>query len=225
MKYLIFDAGPLINFSMNGLLDSFEKLKQTFKGEFLITKEVKKEIIDHPKTVKRFELGAIRLEQLYNKGVFRLADINQEEVDELRRLRDNFLQKANSMFKTKKREVHLLDKGECAALALSTILKRKNNEDIPLVIDERTTRILCENPKNLKKLMEKKLHTSIKANTSSYDLFKGFKIIRSTELAYMIHKKGLFKLDHPKAFEAIVYGLKFKGCSISEKEVQALSRM
>jgi hypothetical protein len=225
MKYLIFDAGPLINFSMNGLLDSFEKLKQTFKGEFLITKEVKKEIIDHPKTVKRFELGAIRLEQLYNRGVFRLADINQEEVDELRRLRDNFLQKANSMFKTKKREVHLLDKGECAALALSTILKRKNNEDIPLVIDERTTRILCENPENLKKLMEKKLHTSIKANTSSYDLFKGFKIIRSTELAYMIHKKGLFKLDHPKAFEAIVYGLKFKGCSISEKEVQALSRM
>jgi hypothetical protein len=225
MKYLIFDAGPLINFSMNGLLDSFEKLKQTFKGEFLITKEVKKEIIDHPKTVKRFELGAIRLEQLYNKGVFKLAEINQEEVDELRRLRDNFLQKANSMFKTKKREVHLLDKGECAALALSTILKRKNNEDIPLVIDERTTRILCENPENLKKLMEKKLHTSIKANTSSYDLFKGFKIIRSTELAYMIHKKGLFKLDHPKAFEAIVYGLKFKGCSISEKEVQALSRM
>ena len=225
MKYLIFDAGPLINFSMNGLLDSFEKLKQTFKGEFLITKEVKKEIIDHPKTVKRFELGAIRLEQLYNKGVFKLADINQEEVDELRRLRDNFLQKANSMFKTKKREVHLLDRGECAALALSTILKRKNNEDVPLVIDERTTRILCENPENLKKLMEKKLHTSIKANTSSYDLFKGFKIIRSTELAYMIHKKGLFKLDHPKAFEAIVYGLKFKGCSISEKEVQALSRM
>ena len=129
------------------------------------------------------------------------------------------------MFKTKKREVHLLDKGECAALALSTILKRKNNEDIPLVIDERTTRILCENPENLKKLMEKKLHTSIKANTSSYDLFKGFKIIRSTELAYMIHKKDLFKLDHPKAFEAIVYGVKFKGCSISEKEVQALSRM
>jgi hypothetical protein len=73
--------------------------------------------------------------------------------------------------------------------------------------------------------MEKKLHTSIKANVSSYDLFKGFKIIRSTELAYMIHKRGLFKLDHPKAFEAIVYGLKFKGCSISEKEVQALSKM
>ena len=224
-KCLILDAGPLINFSMNGLLDALEKLKATFKGEFLITKEVKKEIIDHPKTVKRFELGAIRLEQLYKKGVFKLADINEEEVDELRRLRDNYMQEANSMFKTKKKAVHLLDKGECAVLALSTIMKRKLKEDVPIVIDERTTRIIIENPTNLKKLMEKKLHTKITANTKTYDLFKGFKIIRSTELAYIIHKKKLFKLQHPKAFEAIVYGLKFKGTSISEKEVQALSGM
>ena len=224
-RCLIFDAGPLINFSMNGLLDALEKLKADFGGEFLITKEVKEEIIDHPKTVKRFELGAIRLEELYNRGVFKLAKLNTEEVDELRRLRDNYMQQSNVMFKTKKKAVHLLDKGECAVLALSTIMKRKTKEDVPIVIDERTTRIIIENPGNLKKLMEKKLHTKINANTKTYDLFKGFKIIRSTELAYIIHKKGLFKLQHPKAFEAIVYGLKFKGTSISEKEVQALSRM
>jgi len=225
MKYLIFDAGPLINFSMNGLLDSLERLKENFKGEFLITKEVKEEIIDHPKTVKRFQLGAIRLEQLFNKGVFKLADLNTEEVDELKRLRDTYMQQANSMFKTKKKPVHLLDKGECAVLALSTIMKRKCKEDVPIVIDERTTRIIIENPQNLKKLMEKKLHAKINAKTETYDLFKGFKIIRSTELAYIIHKKDLFKIKHPKAFEAIVYGLKFKGTSISEKEVQALSKM
>ena len=105
MKSLIFDAGPLINFSMNGLLDGLEKLKAEFKGEFLITKEVKEEIIDHPKTVKRFELGAIRLEELFNKGVFKLAELNNEEVDELRRLRDEYMQKSNSMFKTKNKDV------------------------------------------------------------------------------------------------------------------------
>jgi len=225
MKSLIFDAGPLINFSMNGLLDGLEKLKAEFKGEFLITKEVKEEIIDHPKTVKRFELGAIRLEELFNKGVFKLAELNNEEVDELRRLRDEYMQKSNSMFKTKNKDVHLLDKGECAVLALSTLMKRKSGEDVPIVIDERTTRIIIESPSNLKKLMEKKLHSKINANTTNYDFFKGFKIIRSTELAYIIHKKDLFKLKHPKAFEAIVYGLKFKGTSISEKEVQALSKM
>ena len=210
---------------MNGLLDALVKLKKDFGGEFIITKEVKKEIIDHPKTVKRFELGALRLEELYNQGIFKLANINEEEVDELRKLRDNYMQQANMMFRTKKKNVHLLDKGECAALALSKIMERKTKEPVPIVIDERTTRIIVENPANLKKLMEKKLHTKINANTKIYDLFKGFKIIRSTELAYIIHKKGLFKLKHPKAFEAIVYGLKFKGCSISEKEVQALARM
>ena len=224
-RCLIFDAGPLINFSMNGLLDGLEKLKADFGGEFLITKEVKEEIIDHPKTVKRFALGAIRLEELFNKGVFKLADLNDEEVDELKRLRDDYMQKSNTMFKTKNKDVHLLDKGECAVLALSTIMKRKSGDDVPIVIDERTTRIIIENPANLKKLMEKKLHTKINPNTKTYDLFKGFKIIRSTELAYIIHKKDLFKLKHPKAFEAIVYGLKFKGTSISEKEVQALSQM
>lgn len=224
-KSIIFDAGPLINFSMNGLLDALVLLKKDFGCDFIITKEVKKEIIDHPKTVKRFQLGALRLEELYNQGVFKLADLNNEEVDELRKLRDNYMQEANQMFKTKRKDVHLLDKGECAVLALSTIMKRKTGEDVPIVIDERTTRIIVENPANLKKLMEKKLHTKITADTSKYNLFSGFKIIRSTELAYIIHKKDLFKLKHPNAFEAIVYGLKFKGCSISEKEVQALSRM
>ena len=55
MKYLIFDSGPLINYSMNGSLHIIERLKKEFKGEFLITKEVKKEIIDNPKKIKRFE--------------------------------------------------------------------------------------------------------------------------------------------------------------------------
>ena len=225
MKYLIFDSGPLINFSMNGILDSLEKLKQSFNGEFLITKEVKEEIIDTPLRIKQFELGAMRLEEIYKKGIVKLADLTKSDVDELRRFRENYMTVANRMFKAKNKEVHLLDKGECAVLALSTIMKKKTGIDIPIVIDERTTRMICEKPENLKLLMEKKLHTKINADTKNYNLFKGFKIIRSTELAYIIHKKNLFTLKNPKAFEAIVYGLKFKGCSISEKEVELLSKM
>ena len=56
MKYLIFDSGPLINFALNGILPVLEKIKKEFKGEFLITKEVKREVIDYPLTIKRFEL-------------------------------------------------------------------------------------------------------------------------------------------------------------------------
>jgi len=225
MKCLIFDSGPLINFSMNGALHIIERLKKEFKGDFLITKEVKSEIIDHPKTIPRFKLGALKLENLFNNGVIKHADLSNKDINELRNIRENFMQVANSLFKTKKRDVHLIDKGECAALALSVIMKRKTNSDVPIAIDERTTRILCENPENLRKLMEKKLHTSIKANTENYKIFKGFKIIRSTELAYVAYKKGLFDLKGSKALEAILYGLKFKGTSISEVEVKELSKM
>lgn len=228
-KYLIFDAGPLINFSMNGMLHILEKLHKEFQGEFLITKEVKGEIIDRPLNIKRFELGALRLQQLFKKGIIKHANLSKKEIEELRKVRDNFMQTANNLFKTKKRDVHLLDKGECAALALSTILKRKlgagGRDNIPLVVDERTTRMLCENPENLRKLMEKKLHTPIKANPNNYQVFQGFKIIRSTELAYIAYKKGLVELKDPKILGAMLYGLKFKGCSISEEEVEKLSRM
>ena len=67
MKYLIFDSGPLINFALNGLLPLLKKLKKEFKGEFLITKEVKNEIIDYPQNIKRFELEALQLKQLLKK--------------------------------------------------------------------------------------------------------------------------------------------------------------
>ena len=47
MKYLIFDAGPIISMTMNGLLPLIEKLKNECGGcEFVLTPAVKKEVID-----------------------------------------------------------------------------------------------------------------------------------------------------------------------------------
>ncbi len=224
-KYLIFDAGPLINFSMNGLLDLFEELHREFKGEFLITKEVKEEIIDTPLKIPRFELEAIRLNELFKKKIIKHADISEKEVNKLREIRENLMQTANNTFFTKGRSLHLIDKGESASLALCLIMKEKSKKEVPLVIDERTTRMLCENPENLRKLFEKKLHTQIKANRENYRKFQGFKVIRSTELAYISYKKGLINLKEPKILEAMLYGLKFRGCSISDKEVEELKGM
>lgn len=210
---------------MNGLLHILEKLQKEFQGEFLITKEVKEEVIGRPLKIPRFQLGAMRINELFKKGVIKHANISKQEVEELRELRNKFMQTANSSFITKKRSLHLIDKGESAALALSVIMKRKSGKDVPLVIDERTTRVLCENPENMRKLLEKKLHTQVKANKNNYKIFQGFKIIRSTELGFIAYKKKLFELQNPKLLEAVLYGLKFKGCSISEKEVVELSRM
>lgn len=217
MKSLIFDSGPLINFAMNGSLYLLEKLKKEFDGDFLITKEVKQEIIDTPLTIKRFELEALQLKSLYDRGIIKLADITPKQVDELRKKRDEIMNAANTTFKTRKRYIHLIDKGESAVLALSKIIK----SDV-IVIDERTTRILCENPENLKKLLEKKLHTSITANKKNYSYFKDYKIIRSIELAYVAYKKGFFEIKDSRALEAMLYALKYKGCSVSEAEIEEI---
>jgi predicted nucleic acid-binding protein len=219
-KSLVFDSGPIINFAMNGILPILEDLKKEFKGDFLITKEVKKEIIDKPLTIKRFELQALQINELFKKGVIKHAEITKKQVDKLKTIREGLIQTANNTFKTKKRYVHLIDKGEAAALALSSILP--NNP--PLVIDERTTRILCENPENLRKLLEKKLHTTVNSNIKNYMPFRNFKIIRSTELVYHAYKKGLFKIKSPQILEAALYGVKFRGCSVSEEEIKEIIR-
>lgn len=220
-KYLIFDSGPLINFAMNGILNLLKKLKEESKVEFLITKEVKREIIDYPLTTKRFELEALQLKELFDDGTIKHADITEEEVDNLRNKREEIMYVANTTFFTNKKNLHILDKGESATLALSLILKHP----AVLVIDERTTRMLVENPENLRKLLQKKLHVPVNANRKNYDFFKDFRIIRSTELAYIIKKKGLSDLKDPKVLEAMLYGLKYKGCSISEREIDELKKL
>ena len=90
-----------------------------------------------------------------------------------------------------------------------------------IVVDERTTRILCEAPENLRKLLESKLHTKIDASEKNYPMFKDFKVIRSSELVFMAYKLGIIDLPAKKqeAMEALLYGLKFKGCTISMREI------
>ncbi|MBS3075089.1 hypothetical protein J4429_01375 [Candidatus Pacearchaeota archaeon] len=219
-KYLIFDSGPIINFALNGMLPMLEKLRKEFRGEFLITKEVKNEIIDYPLTIRKYELEAMQIKDLFDRNIIKHADITPEQVDLLREKREEIMSVANSIFRSKNDNIHLLDKGECATLALCSILK----EPSLVVVDERTTRMLCENPENLRKLMEKKLHVSIKARREDYEFFKKFKIIRSAELALIACKRDLFDIKNPRILEAVLYGLKYKGCSISEQEINEIKK-
>jgi len=220
-KYIIFDSGPLINFAMNGLLPLLRKIKKEFSGEFIITQDVKKEIIDRPQTIKRFQLEALQLKALLDEGIFKFPELSKEQQKELKRLTNDLMNLANSTYSAKGKNLQLIDKGEATTLALSIILKKTPNV---IAIDERTARMICENPENLRKLLEKKLHTKVNAKEKNYAFFEGFKIIRSTELVYLAHKKGLFDLKDPKALEAMLYAVKFKGTSVSENEIEEIKQ-
>lgn len=224
-KILIFDASSLISFAMNGLLPELRELKKIFPGKFIIPKEVKGEIIDRPINIKRFELEALKLNELVDEGVLELPSSIGLDEDFITAETNRILDIANNSFLEKgSKPVHLIDLGETACLVLSKIL---NEKEIPnlLAVDERTTRMLSEKPENLKKLLQKKLHTRIDIKKDKLKYFRGFKFIRSAELIYIAYKKGLVKIKNKKILDALLYALKFKGCAISRDEIEKIKKL
>ncbi|MCX6749385.1 MAG: hypothetical protein NTW17_01405 [Candidatus Pacearchaeota archaeon] len=223
-KAIIFDSGTLISFSMNGLTDTIKKLKGIFKGKFLITQQVKKEVIDVPLKIKKFELEALKIKALLDEGVLELPSslgIKDFDIE----IGDNkMLGIANSTFSGKGRDINLLDHGETSCLALSKILTEKGIKNV-IAVDERTTRLLAEKPENLKNILEERMHTKITIKNQNIGIFKDFKIIRSTELVYVAYKRNLIELKGPQVLDALLYALKFKGAAISGDEIEQIKRM
>ncbi len=225
-KAIIFDSSTLISFAMNGLFEEFRNLKKIFGGHFIITKEVKAEIIDRPLNIKRFELEALKINQLLDEKVLEMPSalgVNDETIS--KRTAD-LLREANATFTGKGKQIHLIDLGEASCLALSRILDEKNVKNV-IAIDERTTRMLGEKPQNLQKLLQNKLHTTIEANKDNFKFFGEFKFIRSAELLYIAFKNDIVKVsgDDRKVLDALLYAVKFKGCSISDKEIDEIKNL
>lgn len=223
-KYLIFDSGGIINITQNCLVSMFRDLNKVFQGEFLITPEVKYETIDRPLGIRRFEWGAIRIQSLVDEEILRMFD-EEELVDskELKLKTNEVMDSANNALFVDGKPVHLIERGEAECMALSLLLAKKGIDNA-VVIDERTARMLCEDPDKLEKIMESKLRAEIKIDYEKLKQFQKIKVLRSTEMVYMAFKKGLIDSDRRK-LEAILYAIKFGGCSVSEKEVQIMKKL
>ncbi len=217
-KALIFDASSLISLAMNGLFDELRSLKRVFNGKFLITKDVFNESIAKPLTIKRFELEAIRLNQLVEDKTLEFSNVDESQIQtETKKI----LELSNSMYKSKDEFVKMIDLGEASCLALSKILTTQKVPNL-IVIDERTTRMLCESPNQLKKLLERKLHIRVNLQKDNSSYFKEFKIIRSCELIYVAFRKNLTLLKGKQSLDALLWALRFKGCSISDEEIKEI---
>lgn len=223
-KVIIFDASILITFAMNGLLPEFKELRKIFGGKFIITNAVKKEAVDHPVKIRRFELEALRIKSLLDEKVLELPQAIGVSQAEVSALTNQLLNEANSIFLNHQKEIHILDVGEASCLALSKILDKKGVENI-MAIDERTMRMLCEKPENLRSLLEKKLHTKIVLRKGKPNSFARCRIVRSAELIYVAWKKGLVRLKNSHVLEALLYAVQFKGCSISHEEIEEMKRL
>jgi len=223
-KAIVFDSGTLINFAMNGLFQEFRELKKIFNGKFLITKEVKGEIIDRPLTIKRFELEALKLQELLEENVLEMPSAFGVDENKISQITKQVLDVSNDTFFGKENAIHIIDLGEASCIALSKLLDEKNIKNV-ISVDERTIRVLCEKPENLLTLLQKKLHTGITAKKENFKYFQGYKFIRSAELMYILYKRGIIKLKNHNILDALLYAVKFKGCSISDEEISEMEKL
>ncbi len=223
-KALIFDSGILINLSLNGLLYILPEIKKIFKGKLLITHSVKYEVIDRPINVQRFELEALRIKDLLDSGVLELPEAIKVDRKTIEKETFSLLDKANHFIWANNRWIQIVSDAEISCLALYDECLRRGIE--PLVaIDERTTRLLVEDPVALEKLLSIKLHAKAKLVEKEYKIFSKYKLIRSPELIYFAHKKNLLHLKGPKVLEAAIYASKFHGSAISWEEINELKKL
>jgi len=222
-KYLIFDAGPIISLTMNGLLGVLEKLKNIFDGEFIITPQVKYEVVERPAKTKKYELESVMVQDLIDKGIFTMSS-KIIPNNSLEKETKNILKIINGCFSSEKQreKINLIQNGEASCLAFAKLCKCENL----IVVDERTTRMLVESPEELKDLMERKLHNKIILDKTKLKEIKNFRFIRSAELLFVAYKKNLFDMKkNRQLLDALLYGVKFKGTAISSKEIEEIKRL
>lgn len=224
MKALIFDSGTLINLSMNGLLPILEEIKKIFDGKLLITEAVHYETFDRPIGIPKFELGAIRIQNLVDKGILEFPKAFGIEESLIKEKTKYLMDIANHYIQAENQWIKIVSEAEISCLALSEELSKKGIETI-IAIDERTTRLLAEGPEQLEKIMSSKLQQRVKLISRDMSIFSKFRFIRSSEIVFVAYKKGLINLENKKTLEALLYATKFQGAAISFEEIDQMKKL
>ena len=114
-----------------------------------------------------------------------------------------------------------------ASKTLRDLVEKQINGTYPdaeiIVVDEKTTRLLIENPKKLHIIINHNLHSKVildKNNLSEFaKMTKNVKIIRSVELAAVSYERGLLdkyvpNIDNARQIllQSVLWGFKLNGC-------------
>ncbi|MBW3016799.1 hypothetical protein KY316_00360, partial [Candidatus Woesearchaeota archaeon] len=185
MKAIVFDTGPLISLSVNSLLWILYPLKKKFGGKFIITPEVKRELVDRPIRGKKYQFEALRIHDLLNEKVFEIHG-SKQVAQRAKELMDT----ANSCFSVHGTNLKIVQLAEMESIAAALELKAD-----AIVIDERTTRMLIESPGDIENILERKLSEDVKVDREMLRRFsetvKDIKVLRSTELVVAAYRLGL----------------------------------
>lgn len=229
MRSIIFDTSTIISMASNNLLWLLGPLKLKFNGEFFIPPLVKAELIDRPLHSKRFKLEAMQiLKEVKNGNLNFYEEDIVGETTEVTNL-------SNSIFMVQNNYIRITHPGEMSVLALA-----KKVDANALAIDERTTRVLVEDPYRMVELLQGRLHTQVMVNEDNLREFqtsiKKVPVIRSSEMCAIAYEMGLFEkyagvgkglIENPKQsiLDALLWGVKLRGCAISTQEIEELLKI
>jgi len=211
---------------MNNLLWTLEPLKKLAKANFYITEQVKRELVDTPlNKTKRYMFEALQVLHYIENKTLEVIDNNN-----IRMQTSKLLSISNNCFKAFGHNIKIVHEAEISAIAL--YLQKKADA---FVVDEKTARLLIENPDKLHNILKHTLHTKIEKNNGNLNEFKKItrpvKIIRSVELAAIAYEKGLLKKYVPSSksrrllLESVLWGVKLNGCAVSKREIEQIIKI
>lgn len=222
MKALFFDTGPVITLILSRLVEILPQLKEKFGGKFYITPAVRKELIERPITVRRFEFEALQVLQLVNKGVLEVYEkVPIKKVD-------SYIALANAAFEVNGKPMDIIQSGEMESIAAAVEV------GTAVVMDERTLRLLLEDAAGLKELLERRFESPITINLEKVRQLQQMvqvSIIRSVELLGVSYKLGLLQDYLPPQrggkellLDAVLWNAKYNGCAVTEEELGELKQ-
>ena len=210
---MFFDSSTLISMAATCSLPLLRKLKQFYDGDFYITESVYQETIGRASKSLRFRYEGHRLKELLDDGIIKLYPDKDifDQINELMNL-------INRTYFVGNRPLTIVQLGE-----ISTVIASINENANTYAVDERTARLLVENPSALKPWLEHKLHTNITVDTDvmaqwSSMVSEKFIPLRSAEFAMAAWEKGMLGDDKDVLF-GLLWALKFAGCALTEEEL------
>ncbi|MFH0834885.1 MAG: hypothetical protein V1881_00910 [Candidatus Micrarchaeota archaeon] len=210
------DSSSLIALAETCNVEALEFLTQRTRARFLITTGVRDEIIARPLNIRQYAFSAVRLRNMVERGVLEVTEADAAKTEAI-------MTDANNAYAIGGRQATILHRGEAECLASARGA---------LLIDEKTTRLLVEDPEKLRASMDVEYRQSVKVDKQRIASFrektKGTVIIRSSELLAIAHKKGFFfgfgeRAD--EAFHSALYSLRQSGCSISGHELEEYQKV
>lgn len=221
MVKFVVDSSSLISLSSTCLVRLFGALSENEGFYFYIPESVYAESVERPLGIKRFELNAVRIRDAVDAGELHVG----KRTPEIAALTSE-LERFGNCMSARGMPMRLIQRGETETLALAKSIGAK-----AIVIDERTTRMLAEDPYGLRKFLQARHGTKVSIDETLLSRFRsiasGFAFVRSSEIVALAYENDLFgdELRHDRqALEAALYAVKFGGCAVSTTEIESYLR-